>query len=353
MNADSYRRQLDSKRKQRVDAERKAGEYRSKESKERAAAAKARASAARASSDATRRSRMQEADRCERRAATAGTEMARWQTKAATYSKVESDLASKLAKAEQGERDAAERRRQREQRHADLRRAATDAALAERMNRTEQEVVRVVRELRAPKLEKLRVLMLGSSADGDLRVGREQSRIRNAVRTALHRDLVEMDVRTSATTTDLLQGITGFRPHVVHFSGHSGVDLLEFEDDLDGHHEGVEISAQAFKAAITGTDEPPLLVLFNSCDSASQAEKLVGGEVPFAIGMTEAIGDVDAITYAAQFYAAVADGQSIHASHLSGQAALQLAGLPGADLPALFHAPDVEAKTCLVKPPAE
>jgi ribosomal protein L35AE/L33A len=210
-----------------------------------------------------------------------------------------------------------------------------------------------MRELRVPKPEKLRVLMLGSSSEGDLRVGREQARIRNAVQTALHRDLVEMDVRTSATTRDLLQGITGFRPHVVHFSGHSGVDLLEFEDDLDGHHQGMKVSAKAFMAAITATDDPPLLVLFNSCDSASQAEKLVGEEIPFAIGMTAAIGDADAINYAAQFYAAVADGQSIRASHLSGQAALQLAGLPGADLPTLFHAPDVDAKTCLVTPPAE
>ena len=37
-------------------------------------------------------------------------------------------------------------------------------------------------------------------------------------------------------------------------------------------------------------------------------------------------------TYAAQFYATIANGQSINASHLSGQAALELAGLDGAEL---------------------
>ena len=39
----------------------------------------------------------------------------------------------------------------------------------------------VLRHLPAPKPEKLRVLMLGASAEGDLRVGREQKRIRAAV----------------------------------------------------------------------------------------------------------------------------------------------------------------------------
>ena len=75
----------------------------------------------------------------------------------------------------------------------------------------------VVRQLRAPKPENLRVLILGASAEGDLRVGREQKRIRAAVESALHRDQIDLDVRPAATTADLLDGITQFRPHVVHF----------------------------------------------------------------------------------------------------------------------------------------
>ena len=67
--------------------------------------------------------------------------------------------------------------------------------------------------------------------------------------------------------------------------------------------------------------------------------------------MADSIEDADAISYAAQFYAAVANGQSIHSSHLSGQAALELAGLESADLPTLAWAPDVDpSATILVKP---
>ncbi|MEU2946992.1 hypothetical protein ABZ617_13250 [Nocardiopsis alba] len=353
MSSQSLRRQLENKRKQRMDAEKKLGEYRTKESKERSAAAKARAAAEKARSESTRRSKLREADRHDRNAAAASTEMTRWQTKVTTYSKAERDLASKVAKAEKSENDAAEQRRRREEQQAERQRAANEAALKDRVSRTEQDVDRVMRELRAPKPEKLRVLMLGSASAGDLRVSREQSRIRNAVESALHRDLVELDARPSATTRDLLDGITRFRPHVVHFSGHSSEDLIEFEDDLDQHHEGVVVTARAFASAVNATDTPPLLVLLNSCDSAHQAEKLVGEVVPFAIGMAEEIGDVDAINYAAQFYAAVANGQSIKSSHLSGQAALELAGLPGAELPLLFSESDVDPGVSILVEPLE
>ena len=205
----------------------------------------------------------------------------------------------------------------------------------------------VLRELRAPKPEKLRVLMLGASSEGDLRVGREQTRIRNVVERALHRDLVELDVRPAATAADLLDGIIRFRPHVVHFSGHSNQDLIVFEEDIDEHHQGVIVTARAFARAVAATDDPPLLILLNSCHSAAQIDDLVD-TVPFAIGMSDEIGDTDAITYAAQFYAAVANGQSI----ASGQAAVELAGLPDHDLPTLAHAPDVDPRaTILVEPP--
>lgn len=107
------------------------------------------------------------------------------------------------------------------------------------MASTESAVGSALRQLPAPKPEKLRVLILGASSKGDLRVGREQKRIRAAVESALHRVQIDLDVRSAATTTDLLDGITKFRPHVVHLSGHSNEDLIVFEDEQDKPHEGV------------------------------------------------------------------------------------------------------------------
>jgi hypothetical protein len=351
MSASQYRGQLQRKRKQRIEAERKAGEYRSKETVKRTAAAKARTAADKSKLSSIAASKIREAERAEQEAAKAGTEAAKFQERASRYAREETDLQSKVAKAEQSESDAAQRRREREQQQLDRRSAAERASLERRLDRAESDFERALRQLRAPKPEKLRVLILGAGPAGDLRVGREQKRIRSAVESALHRDLIELDVRPAATTADLLDGLTKFRPHVVHFSGHSNDDLIVFEDERDEPHEGVIVTARAFASAVKATDDPPLLVLLNSCNSASQIDSLVETVVPFAIGMTDEIADGDAIIYATQFYAAVANGQSIKSAHLSAQAALELAGLSAAEFPKLAFAPDVDpAAAMLVKP---
>lgn len=351
MSTSQYRGQLERKRKQRMDADRKAGEFRIKESKKRAEAAKAAEAARKTKSPSSASSKLNEANRREREAASAGKDANQWQTRASNYAKEEASIASKLARAERSEADAAERERKRAEQQLARNVAATGASVAQRSVRTSDVVAEVVRALRPPKAEVLRVLILGASADGELRVGREQKRIRAAVESALHRDLIEIDVRPAATTADLLDGVTKFRPHVVHFSGHSNIDLIVFEDETDEPHDGVIVTATAFSKAIRATDDPPLLVFLNACNSAAQIDDLVAEGVPFAIGMADEIQDADAINYAAQFYASVANGQSINSAHLAGQAALELAGLDGADLPALAHALDLDpTRAILVRP---
>jgi hypothetical protein len=352
MSASQFRGRLERKRKQRVEAEKKSGEYRTKESNKHAEAVKSRQGASKTKSETMAKRKLREAERRDKEAETAGKEAGRWQTKASGYRKEESALTTKLARVEQSEADSVERRRQREQQQTERRAAAEHAILDSRISDTESTVDHVVRELRAPKSEKLRVLILGASAEGDLRVGREQKRIRAAVESALHRDQIALDVRPAATTEDLLDGITKFRPHVVHFSGHSNETLIVFEDEQDEPHEGVVVTARAFAKAIEATDNPPSLVLLNSCKSAEQIDDLVTQVAPFAIGMADSIEDGDAINYAAQFYAAIANGQSIKASHLSGQAALELAGLDGAELPTLAWAQGVDPATTILVEPA-
>ena len=145
--------------------------------------------------------------------------------------------------------------------------------------------------------------MLAASADGRLRVGPEQARIRAAVERALHRDLIDLDPRPAATLEDLQDGLSRLRPHVVHFSGHSSTSDLEFEKDVDEPHALGDIAtAAAFGQALAATDQPPQLVVLNSCNSAGLIDDLVASIVPFAIGMSDEIDDGDAIIYAARFY---------------------------------------------------
>lgn len=352
MGSQQYRGELERKRKQRVDAEKKAGECRSKESKKRAEADRARQEAAKTSSATTAKTKLNRAIQRDKEAATAGSEASRWQAKASGYAKQEVDIQAKLMRAERMEAAAAEQRRKREQATAERRAAAERAETEARFSRTERSVGEVLRELRAPKPEKLRILLLGASSEGDLRVGREQKRIRVAVESALHRDLVEIDMRPAATAVDLLDGVTKFRPHVVHFSGHSNEELIVFEYENDDPHAGHPIPAQAFARAVAATDNPPLLVLLNACKSAGQIDRLVEDVVPFAIGMADSIADGDAINYAAQFYASIANGQSVRSAHLAGQVALEMAGLDGAELPTLVSAADVDPGIAVLVKPA-
>ena len=146
--------------------------------------------------------------------------------------------------------------------------------------------------------------------------------------------------------------MTKFRPHVIHFSGHSDDQLIVFEDDLDDPHRGVVVKAGAFANALGSISDPPLLVMLNSCRSASQIDDLVEQVVPSAIGMSDSIEDRDAIAYAARFYASVANGTSLLEAHELGRVAMELDGLSGADLRQLAHALDVDpGNVTLVVPP--
>ncbi|MEU0283574.1 hypothetical protein [Streptomyces sp. NPDC006195] len=122
----------------------------------------------------------------------------------------------------------------------------------------------------------------------------------DALAALARRDLVDLQGHPAATTNIPLDGLTQFRPHVVHFSGHSAPELIECERGVDEPHESAIVSAGAFARSIAALDEKPLLVLLNSRHSAAQIMNLVD-TVPFAIGMSDEIGDVDAITYAARF----------------------------------------------------
>ena len=350
MSSSSYRSQLDQKRAQRLEAEKKTAAARTKESEKRVAAMKARASAAGSKSESTIRMKLREADRHEKDANTAGKQSASLHVKAAGLLKDEMALLKKLSDAERSERGAEDRKRDAEEK----RRVQLAASAARQQERQAAELVRETARLhlqlaaqidshelelatlRQPVQEKLRLLMLASSGEGDLRVAREQKRIQDAVRFASGRDSVVLDLRPAATAADLLNGLTQGRPHIVHFSGHGNESVVIFEEDLDSPNAGMAVTGESLSAALQAVDSPPLLVVLNACSSAPQAERIAHGIASFAIGHSDSIGDADAIAYAARFYASLADGQSIQAAHDLAKAALKLQGLPDHDLPTLY-----------------
>ncbi|MFF1819731.1 CHAT domain-containing protein [Kribbella sp. NPDC058245] len=356
MSSAMYRRQHDAKVKSEVAAKKSAAALRGKESDKRAKAAKEDVAAAKASTDGSRRTHLNAAKRAMDEANKAGKDAAALEVKAAKYGQEAAGLLQKVVKAEQTERAQAELKRQRDdqlrRRREEASRAVERREVDERLAVTEGKADQALRRLAEPKSEKLRVLMLGASPEGDLRVGREQDRIEKAVQAALHRDQIEFRVRRAAAPADLLDGISNFRPHVVHFSGHGDDEVIGFEEDKDEHNEGIVVTADAFAAACAATSTPPILIVLNSCHSASTAEKLVAQFAATAIGMKGSIDDGDAILYATGLYTGIANGHAVFYAHAQGVAAVQLAGGEH-ELPDLAFATDVDPQLVhLVKTPS-
>jgi hypothetical protein len=352
----------------RADIEKKISDAHSRRSKKESEAAARDASAARASSEGMRRS-------YERQAQSARTEALRESTKIADLTKTLSNLARDTgtqqkalvtaqrseAAATKRDEDRARRDREREdrrlaeqrkaeQRKADQARQAEDrrrrdeaaalarqrsadlAATASLLAATEYRVNARIDAIREPQKEQLRILYATAASQGDLRVDEEMRRVKAVVKAATHREQVNIEYLPAATPGDLLDYLVSFRPHVVHFSGHANESVLVFDDGSGTHGPGTVMSADIFKDVIESTDQAPDLVVLNACKSAAQLTGLLG-KVPMAIGMSDSIGDADAITFATRFYSTLAEGQSINAALTTARTDMKMNGLPDYDLP--------------------
>ncbi len=182
---------------------------------------------------------------------------------------------------------------------------------------------------------KITVLFLAASPvdQAQLRLDEEVRVITEKIRSAEHRDSVELVSRWALRTSDLMQHLNEHQPHIVHFSGHgSDQDELAFHKD-DGTTKLV--TKEAISAAIAAAADNIELIVFNACYSQGQAEA-VTQHIDAAIGMTTAIGDEAARVFSAQFYSALSFGKSVQRAFEQARAQLLLEGIPEDDTPELF-----------------
>lgn len=368
--SEQVRRKIADLSSKRADIEKKISEAQAHRSKKDSEAASREESAARTSSDSMRRSYLRQAQSARNGALRESKKVADLSKRLASISRDEGTQHAALVAAEKSEaldkaraadrarrdrerderraadqRRAEERHRQ-EERLADERRRREDQRIAERARRAdqvatasliggaEQRLIAQIKEIRPPRKEQLRILYATASPHGDLRVDEEIRRVKAAVRASTHRDQVVIDHLPAATAGDLLDGLTSFRPHVLHFSGHADESALVFDDGGDTRGDGHAITARAFKSAVEAPDEQPLLVVLNACNSAAQLEALLG-RVPVAVGVSKNIGDADALTFATRFYRTLAEGQSVSAALATARADMEMNGLSGHELPML------------------
>ncbi len=204
---------------------------------------------------------------------------------------------------------------------------------------------------RQPLGAPLRVLYLVANPKMDLRTEAEVRAVQQAVRRALHRDLIDIQYRPAATPDDLLDGLNDIRPHVVHFSGHAGGSAVLFDDASVAAPGGRSITLKLLADALAATASPPDVVVLDGCDTLDGAEPLLLA-ASVVIGMASSVSDLAASAFAAKFYAAVASAQPVGAALRQGAVALNFIESQEGWKPGLLARNDIDVdKMVLVEPP--
>ncbi len=189
-----------------------------------------------------------------------------------------------------------------------------------------------VQELRTRTLSSpLRVLaVLASPVDAPLATRQEEEVLRRTLARAEERGLARLEILEPATVDALTSKLRLFRPHVFHFVGHGLVrddsGYVVFLDDAGRPH--------LIKAAALGVmlrDHNINFAVLNGCETGISggesivtgvAQELVRGGVPAVVATTRAILDHAALSFAHEFYRALADGYTLEETLVDARNAL-------------------------------
>ena len=200
-----------------------------------------------------------------------------------------------------------------------------------------------------------------------LALDREARAIQIELERSGFRDRFELVTRWAAEPLDLLRELRKLKPTIVHFSGHGTPSATSdplpepaahrdaagmhgprgsepqyglFFQGPDGRPQLVSIAAleETFGAAGASVK----LVVLSACYSDVQARALLT-RVGCVVGMSGAIREDAARTFAVGFYGGLGDRESITTAYKQGCAAISLEGLPDRDRPQLAVHPSVDA----------
>lgn len=195
-----------------------------------------------------------------------------------------------------------------------------------------------------PKMRPIKILFVSSSPtdQAPLQTDKEIRDIKERIRLAKHRDLVQVESVVAAQPRDLTQA---FNEHdgkidVFHFSGHGSQDGELGLCAADGTFKPIQPEALAGLMRVLGKQVQ--VALINACYSQAQAEA-IRAHVPCAIGMNDEVGDDVAIVFAAAFYSAIAFGKDVQSAYDQAIVEVQMEDFSSASIPELLVKPGVDA----------
>lgn len=179
------------------------------------------------------------------------------------------------------------------------------------------------------------ILFLAANPFGTNRVefDREFREIDKALRTTEFRDMFDIRWFGAVRPSDLQGYLRRYKPNIVHFSGHgnqSGSIVLEDRAGIS-HAVPIEALSKLF-SLLKGSIR---CVVLNACYTEPQAQA-IAKHVDCVIGMSNAIQDEAAISFATCFYEALGCGDNIQSAFELGCNQINLEDLKDQDKPRLI-----------------
>jgi hypothetical protein len=177
-----------------------------------------------------------------------------------------------------------------------------------------------------------------------LALAEEERAIREELQRSTARDAFVLHTRTAAQPLDLLRALRDVRPAVVHFSGHGGQRGLQFQGPT---RQPQIVSGSALSRTFAAAGSSVKVIVLNACYSDDQA-RLLRAHVDCVIGMSGAIDDDAARSFAVGLHGGFAAHESVAAAFAQGCAAIALDDLPDEDRPRLLVREGIRAEAVIL-----
>lgn len=175
--------------------------------------------------------------------------------------------------------------------------------------------------------EKIRILFLSANPWNTSRilVDEEAREVFRRLHEGPYRNRFQLLNYPATRPSDIQRLLLGFRPHIVHFSGHGS---KQHRIVLGGPNGGGKmVDQQGLTNVFALYNSHVRLVLLNACFTEAHARS-ISKVVNYSIGTSRAIGDKVGVAFAGAFYRALGFGCSIRHAFESAKAELALTNTP-------------------------
>ena len=212
-------------------------------------------------------------------------------------------------------------------------------ALLDLINVIEQEIatkhstVNLYKPKIKDKMIKILFLAANPSDTTRLKLDRESRSIDQALRQAEFRDKFEVIQHWAVRVGDLQGLLLRYKPDIVHFSGHgSEASEIILEDNLGKSN---SVSVRALSQLFSVLKDNIRCVVLNACYSKPQAQA-IAQNIDSVVGMSKAITDDAAISFATAFYQGLGYGRDLKTAFDLGCVQIDMENLDEQDTPQII-----------------